>query len=134
MRLRRRKGDQRSGSPLCSEQGLSLFCDQGVNNTQNAKRVEIVIDTIGRWRRRFAEHRIQALCEASHSGAPCKISDDKVSAITTLTLESKPKNPIHRSSRKMASQCRPSHDSVKRFRVATSPWGKLSAFDQSILR
>ena len=91
-----------------------MFCDQGLNNTQIAEKVDKAIHTVGRRRRRFSEHRIQGLYDALRRGAPRKISDEKVNEIITLTLESKPKKATHWSTRKMACRCGLSHDSVQR--------------------
>lgn len=102
------------GQSIALRARIILLCEQGLNNTQIAEKVDKAIHTVGRWRRRFAEHRIQGLYDAPRSGAPRKISDEKVNEIITLTLESKPKNATHWSTRKMASQCGLSHDSVQR--------------------
>ena len=93
---------------------IILLCDEGFNNTQISQKVDKAIHTVGRWRRRFDEHRMQGLYDSPRSGAPRSISDEKINEVITLTLESKPDHATHWSTRKMAKKCGLSHDSVQR--------------------
>ena len=44
-------------------------------------------NTVGRWRRRFAERRLDGLYDEPRSGAPRKIGDENIAEIIGRTLE-----------------------------------------------
>lgn len=93
---------------------IILACAEGLSNTQVSARTGLTIQTVGKWRTRFAEGRLEALIDAPRSGAPRRISDDKVEAVVTQTLEQKPKARTHWSSRVMAKKAGISDHSVRR--------------------
>jgi putative transposase len=93
---------------------IILLCDEGLNNTQIASQLNIAIHTAGRWRRRFAQKRIDGLADAPRSGTPRTINDQQVHDIVSKTLETTPANTTHWSTRKMAQECGISRDSVRR--------------------
>lgn len=66
-----------------------------------AKR-SVTIQTVGKWRERFLTGRFGALGDAPRSGQPRKITDQKVEDVITRTLETRPKNATHWSTRTMA--------------------------------
>ncbi len=70
--------------------------------------------TAGKWRRRFIEFGIDGLYDEQRPGAPRKIGDDKIAAVLAKTLESKPKNATHWSTRTMADACGMSQSTVSR--------------------
>ena len=70
--------------------------------------------TVGKWRTRFAQDRLDGLVDAPRTGKPRSISDDKVEEVVTRTLETKPTAKTHWSTRSMAKESGISHDSVKR--------------------
>ena len=43
--------------------------------------------TVGTWRRRFIEERVEGLRDAPRSGAPRTVDDARVEAVVTRTLE-----------------------------------------------
>ena len=102
------------GQALAQRARFILKCDEGLSNTEIAAQENVAIHTVGRWRRRFALHRLEGLGDAPRSGAPRKINDDKVQQLITKTLETTPKNATHWSTRKMAKESGISHDSVHR--------------------
>jgi len=59
-----------------------------------AKR-SVTIQTVGKWRARFLKGRLEALGDAPRSGQPRKITDHKVEAVITYTLETRPTNATH---------------------------------------
>lgn len=93
---------------------IVLHCAKGMDNQDVAKFEKISNPTVGKWRRRFAKERLAGLVDAPRSGAPRKISDEKVEAVITKTLESKPAAATHWSSRKMAKEMGFSDHSVRR--------------------
>ena len=91
---------------LSSASGLSdvaVAAKHGVNNK-----------TVGTWRRRFAERRLEGLYDEPRVGRPREITDEQVEAIVVQTLETTPKGRTHWSTRKMAEKAGISHSSVGR--------------------
>ena len=70
--------------------------------------------TVGIWRRRFLELRCDALLDEPRPGAPRTVDDDKVEEIVRLTLESKPRDATHWSTRAMAEKVGVSQSTVSR--------------------
>jgi transposase len=93
---------------------IILACAQGGESREVAARLEIDKDTVGKWRRRFIEHRIDGLRDAPRCGAPRTIEDARVEAVIVKTLESAPKNATHWSSRGMAKASALSTSSAQR--------------------
>jgi transposase len=93
---------------------IILACGRGLSNQQVAKQERVSLPTVGKWRRRFTQGRLEALADAPRPGAPRKISDTKVEEIVTQTLESTPTARTHWSSRTMAKAAGISDHSVRR--------------------
>jgi transposase len=81
---------------------IVLACAEGEQNKRVAARLGVDVDTVGKWRRRFAEHRIDGLQDQPRSGAPRTIDDERIEATIVRTLESLPPGATHWSSRGMA--------------------------------
>ncbi|MFD3418882.1 helix-turn-helix domain-containing protein [Streptomyces decoyicus] len=45
---------------------------------------------MGRWRKRFVEHRIAGLGDMPRPGGPRTVTDEQVASVVTKTLESTP--------------------------------------------
>jgi len=60
--------------------------------------------TIGKWRQRFVESRLDGLLDEPRVGAPRRIKDRQVEEVVTKTLESMPTNSTHWSTRLMAEK------------------------------
>lgn len=95
---RRPKTDQRTALRA----RIVLDCATGLSNTKVAAQRRVTIQTVGKWRQRFVDGRLGALGDAPRSGQPRKLTDDKIEAVITRTLETKPKNATHWSTRTMA--------------------------------
>jgi transposase len=93
---------------------IILGCAEGCSNSEVAQREKTSLPTVGKWRSRFAKARLEALVDAPRSGAPRSISDDKVEAVVTKTLEQKPEARTHWTSRSMAKASGISDHSVRR--------------------
>ena len=70
---------------------IVLECAAGKCNTAVAKKLKVTIQTVGKWRERFLQRRLGALGDAPRSGQPRKITDEKVEAVITRALETRPK-------------------------------------------
>ena len=81
---------------------IILACAEGEQSKVVAVRLGIDPDTVGKWRRRFAEHRLEGLWDEPRSGTPRTIEDAQIEAVIVRTLETKPLDATHWSSRGMA--------------------------------
>jgi transposase len=81
---------------------IVLRCASGAENQQVAADLRIDKTTVGKWRRRFVERRIDGLRDEPRSGAPRTVEDARIEAVIVRTLESQPPDATHWSSRGMA--------------------------------
>ena len=81
---------------------IVLLCASGAENQEVAAELRIDKTTVGKWRRRFVERRIDGLRDEPRSGAPRTVDDARIEAVIVRTLESQPPNATHWSSRGMA--------------------------------
>jgi transposase len=95
---RRPKTDQRTALRA----RIVLDCGDGLSNTAVGAKLGITAQTVGKWRRRFMEGRLGALGDAPRPGQPRKLTDTKVEEVITRTLETRPANATHWSTRTMA--------------------------------
>ena len=83
-----------------SERGLAAA--EGLENKVIARRVGADENTVGKWRRRFAQSRLDGLHDEPRPGAPRQIGDHEIEKIIGMTLETTPANATHWSLRSMA--------------------------------
>ena len=114
LELARLTARRKTGQALALRARIVLACAQGGENREVAARLGVDPDTVGKWRRRFIEHRIDGLGDAPRCGAPRTIEDARIEAVIVRTLESVPKNATHWSSRGMAKASGLSTSSVQR--------------------
>jgi transposase len=81
---------------------IVLACAQGRSNTEVGEHLSVTQQTVGKWRRRFVDRRLDGLLDAPRPGQPRKISDAKVEEVLAMTLERRPKEATHWSTRLMA--------------------------------
>jgi transposase len=93
---------------------IVLACAEGVQNKEVAAHLHVDKATVGKWRRRFVEHRLDGLQDAPRSGTPRTIDDARIEAVIVRTLESTPPDATHWSSRGMARQSGLSVSTVQR--------------------
>ena len=67
-----------------------------------ARQLRITGATVCKWRQRFVEDRLDGLSDEPRPGTPRSITDAQVEDVITRTLESKPDNATHWSTRGMA--------------------------------
>ena len=87
---------------LAQRARIILACAVGEENKVVAANLGADRGTVGKWRRRFCEHRIEGLRDEARSGAPRTVSDERIEAVIVRTLESTPADATHWSSRGMA--------------------------------
>lgn len=93
---------------------IVLRCAAGAENQQVAAELRIDKTTVGKWRRRFVERRLDGLCDEPRSGAPRTVDDVRIEAVIVQTLESLPPGATHWSSRGMARSSGLSVSTVQR--------------------
>lgn len=93
---------------------IVLACSEGGFDTDVAQRLHVNRGTVGKWRGRFLEKRADGLLDEPRPGAPRKISDAAVERVVTLTLESKPKDATHWSTRSMSKRAGLSQSAITR--------------------
>jgi len=81
---------------------IVLACAQGLSSTEVSQRLGVTLRTVGKWRQRFVDQRLDGLLDAPRPGQPRKISDAKVEEVLAMTLERKPREATHWSTRLMA--------------------------------
>jgi len=107
---RRRKTAQ----ALALRSRIVLACAKGLDNRVVAKELAVTPQTVSKWRGRFVRERLGGLCDAPRSGAPRTVHDADVETVITRTLEAKPKDATHWSTRAMAKQTGLSQSTISR--------------------
>lgn len=107
---RRPKAAQR----LALRSRIVLACGDGQDNGSVAAKLGVNRATVGKWRRRWLDARLDGLCDEPRPGAPRTIADAKVEEVITKTLETKPKNATHWSTRSMAEEVGLSQTAISR--------------------
>lgn len=105
---------RKTAQALALRARIVLRCAEGGHDGQVAEELRIGRGTVGRWRRRFSEDRLDGLHDEPRPGAPRKINDDEVERVIVATLETTPKGATHWSTRDMAKHIGVSHSSVGR--------------------
>ena len=81
---------------------IVLAAADGLENKTIVERVGADANTVGKWRRRFAEHRLDGLYDEPRPGAPRRIGDEQIAEVVGRTLEETPSDGTHWSLRSMA--------------------------------
>jgi transposase len=94
--------------------GRPLGCADGKTNQEVAAELGIWPQTVGKWRCRFNERRLEGLVDEPRPGAPHTIGDEQIEAVVVATLERTPKNATHWSRASMAAESGLSESTVGR--------------------
>lgn len=105
---------RKTAQALALRARIVLACAEGGQNKEVAAKLGLDRSTVGKWRRRFVERRVDGLHDEPRSGAPRTIDDTRVEAVIVKTLESLPENATHWSSRGMAKASGLSVSTVQR--------------------
>lgn len=112
---RQEEAASRSMSERCR---IILRCADGVASKVVAAELGVHENTVGKWRRRFLQDRIEGLFDADRSGRPRTISDDQIAAVIERTLRSAPEDGAPWSIRSMAAATGFSHTTIRRIWAA----------------
>jgi len=91
-----------------------LACADGGNDLEVAGRLGVHRATVGKWRRRFTERRLDGLHDEPRPGAPRTIGDADVERVIVKTLEETPRDATHWSTRSLAAATGMSQSAVSR--------------------
>jgi len=95
---------------------IVLACAAGDTNQVVSQRQGVTAATVGKWRRRFLERRLQGMYDELRPGKPRSIDDEAVAALLNTTLQSKPRDgATHWSVRTLAGETGISKSSVQRY-------------------
>lgn len=97
---RRRKSSQ----ALALRSRIVLGCAEGLANTAVAEREGVSQATVGKWRSRFVDARLDGLVDDPRPGRPASITAEQVEDVVVATLETTPQNATHWSRVKMAER------------------------------
>jgi transposase len=93
---------QKTGQAMARRARIVLAAAAGMENKAICLEVGADANTVGKWRRRFAEHRLDGLLDEPRPGTPRKIGDDEIAETIRLTLETTPPGATHWALRSMA--------------------------------
>ena len=103
-----------SAQALAQRCCIVLACAEGLTNQQVAAAEGVNQVTVGKWRARFVERRLDGLHDEPRPGAPRTISDADVERVIVKTLEEAPHAATHWSTRSMAAASGLSQTAVSR--------------------
>jgi transposase/transcriptional regulator with XRE-family HTH domain len=107
---RRRKSSQ----AVAVRSRIVLGCAEGRANKEVAQECGVSAATVGKWRRRFCELRLDGLSDDPRPGRPPTITVRQVEEVLVATLGSTPENATHWSRAKMAERSGLSESTVGR--------------------
>jgi transposase len=93
-----------SSQALALRSRIVLGCADGLSNKDVAAREGVTEPTVGKWRSRFVEARLDGLVDDPRPGRPPTVTAAQVEDVVVTTLESTPKNATHWSRSKMAER------------------------------
>jgi len=105
---------RRTAQALALRSQIVLDCAGGAQNQDVAKRLRCTPQTVCKWRNRFVQLRLDGLLDAPRPGAPRTIDDARVDKVIAMTLEQRPRDATHWSTRTMAQASGLSQTAVSR--------------------
>lgn len=93
---------RRTAQGLARRARIVLAASEGLENKQIAAGLGTDPTTVSKWRRRFAERRLDGLYDEPRPGAPRRIGDEAIAETIRKTLEETPPGAPHWSLRSMA--------------------------------
>ena len=93
---------------------IILACAQGVDNSEVARRCRVMRQTVSKWRNRFLERCLDGLLDEPRPGAPRKLDDARIEALIATTLNERPREATHWSTRLLAKKVGMSQSTVSR--------------------
>jgi transposase len=66
---------------------IVLYAAEGLHDTEIAATLDTSPGLVGRWRRRFAEHRLEGLRDKPRSGRPRRFPPEQVAEVKAIACE-----------------------------------------------
>ncbi len=104
----------KTSQALALRSRIILACAQNVPNGAVARRVRTTPQTVGKWRRRFVERRLDGLLDEPRPGTPRCLGDAQVERLIATTLNELPRDATHWSTRSLARKLKLSQSTVSR--------------------
>ena len=105
----------RTAQVLAMRARIVLTCAQGLSNSEVSRLLGVSLPTVGKWRKRFVEQRLDGLSDEPRPGAPRTIADAQVEMVIVKTLEERPTHrDSHWSTRSMAEATGMSQTAISR--------------------
>lgn len=88
--LERLANRRKSAQAMATRARIVMCCAKGDTNRDVAAKLGVSEAMVGKWRRRFVEHRLDGLSDDPRPGVPRSVTDDQVEKVIVKTLEEKP--------------------------------------------
>lgn len=92
----------KTAQALSQRAQIILQLGAGHSSSDVARQMQVHIQTVSKWRERFRARGVDGLLDEPRPGQPRKVTDAHVEAVIARTLESKPAEATHWSTRSMA--------------------------------
>lgn len=112
--LRRLTQRRKTAQAVALRARIVLACAAGRLNQEVAEELRVTRATVGKWRQRFVEKRLDGLYDEPRPGTPRRVSDAEIERVITQTLESTPRGATHWSTRSMAKASGLSQTTISR--------------------
>lgn len=132
--LRALVGRRKTAQALALRARIILACAEGGQNKEVAAKLGVVENTVGKWRRRFVQDRVEGLRDEPRTGAPRTIDDARIEAtiVKNLGEPSEECDPLelarHGEGKRAVGLKRAAH--LASLRLATSSDGDVQALDR----
>jgi transposase len=104
----------KTSQALAMRARIVLACQHERANGEIAEQLRVSPQSVGKWRKRFQQSRLEGLLDEPRPGAPRTVSDEQVERLIARTLHEKPRDATHWSSRTMAKAAGLSQTTVMR--------------------
>lgn len=81
---------------------MVMACADGQANNVVAEHFGVTPKTVGKWRARFTQQRLDGLADEPRPGAPRKVAEEVTGRVLAKTLEERPTNAGRWTTRSMA--------------------------------
>ncbi len=88
-------GRRRTAQGLARRARIVLLAAEGLENKEICAALDVDANTVGKWRRRYAERRTDGLFDEPRPRRPREIGDDEIGETIRLTLETTPRGATH---------------------------------------